>query len=94
MGSRALLGYRRLNSLTDMDFNFFWALTAANQWHTNRILGENNSLLEEMRRQMLSPKERAAEDKAEAEAEKLRIRTAACAVVAGLVIWAASLIFH
>jgi hypothetical protein len=80
-----------------MNFNFFWALTAANQWHTNRILEENNSLLEEMRRQMLSPKERAAEDKAEAEAEKLRIRTAACAVVAGLpflIAWAASLIFH
>jgi hypothetical protein len=66
-------------------------------WRTNRILKENNSLLEKMRRQMLSPKERAAEDKAEAEAEKLRIRTeirtVACAVVAGLVL-AAFLIFH
>ena len=77
-----------------MDFNFFWALTAANQWRTNRILEENNSLLEEMRRQMLSPTERAAEDKAEAEAEKLRLRTAACAVVVGSFLWAASLIFH
>ncbi len=77
---------------------FFPFFIIANQWHTNRILEENNSLLEEMRRQMLSPKERAAEDKAEAEAEKLRIWTAACAPVAGLVLWglywAASLIFH
>jgi len=81
-----------------MNWNFFWALTAANQWRTNRILEDNNDLLEEIRRQMLSPKERAAEDKAEAEAEKARLRTAACGLIAGLVLWgvgwASSLIFH
>jgi len=73
-------------------FGFFMIV---NQWRTNRILEENNSLLEEMRRQMLSPQERAAEDKAEAEAEKARIRTAICVPVAGFfVAWVASLIFH
>lgn len=71
-----------------MDNNFFWALTAANQWHTNRILEENNSLLEEMRRQMLTPAQRAAEVKAEAQDEKLRgwIRVCGAAIIlAGLV---------
>jgi hypothetical protein len=55
-----------------MNWNFFWAMTAANQWHTNSLLEENNDLLEKIRRQGLTPAERAAEDKAEADADTLR----------------------
>jgi hypothetical protein len=51
-------------------------LTVANQWGTNRrldenneALAENNRLLEKIRRQLLTPAERAAEDKARAVAK-------------------------
>ena len=51
-------------------------------WHTNRIL---EALLEQKRRQMLSPQERAAEDKARAEAEKAQIRATIWTAVGGAV---------
>jgi len=74
-----------------MNWNFFWALTAANQWRTNRMLEENNALLEEIRRQGLTPAERAAEDKAEADAYTLR---AACALILVIALFIGAAISH
>src|SRR5258707_9595105 len=48
---------------------FFPFFIIANQWLTNCLLGDTNDLLEEIRRQGMTPAERKAEDVSRARSE-------------------------
>jgi hypothetical protein len=69
---------QQLNSQWQQQQFFDWVMLS-NQWRTNRILEENaelanqtNQLLEQIRRQQLTPAERTREDQQRARAKVLR----------------------